>query len=321
ADLTRNLDDFLGIVGQGALRTRNHRHAGFDHGVLGADLVAHDAYRFRTGADEHEAAFLDAFGKIRVLSQETVSGMDGFGIGHLGRRNDGRHVQVAVAGRRWADAHGLVGQTHVLCVPIGFRVHHHRLDAQFAAGALYAQGDLAAIGNEDFFKHELANNKQGLTVFDRLAVLDQDFLDDARLVGLDFVQQFHGFNNAEGLAFLDGLADFDEWRRAGIRRAVERADHGCLDDMAGRRRCGGRCRSCRGCRRGSRGSRFGHIGDGLYRLRELDDPDLAFALGDFEFGNTRLGDEIDQGFEFSYVHKTSHRARTWTLHTGDVDAD
>jgi hypothetical protein len=35
----------------------------------------------------------------------------------------------------------------------GLGVHDHGLDAHFAAGALDAQRDFAAIGNEDFFKH------------------------------------------------------------------------------------------------------------------------------------------------------------------------
>ena len=34
----------------------------------------------------------------------------------------------------------------------------------------------------------LADDKQGLTVFHRLAVFHQDGFDDASLVGLDFIQ-------------------------------------------------------------------------------------------------------------------------------------
>ncbi|AMO98662.1 hypothetical protein CAter10_0809 [Collimonas arenae] len=30
---------------------------------------------------------------------------------------------------------------------------HHGFDAHFTAGALNAQGNFAAIGNKDFFKH------------------------------------------------------------------------------------------------------------------------------------------------------------------------
>src|SRR5690606_18111286 len=79
--------------------------------------------------------------------------VDGFGIGDFGGRDDGRHVQVAFARGRRPDAHGFVGQAHVLGVAIGLGVHHHRLDAELAAGALDAQRDLAAIGDQDFFEH------------------------------------------------------------------------------------------------------------------------------------------------------------------------
>src|SRR3546814_7836646 len=44
-------------------------------------------------------------------------------------------------------------QAHVLGVAVGLGVHDHRLDAEFAAGALDAQRDLAAVGDQDFFKH------------------------------------------------------------------------------------------------------------------------------------------------------------------------
>src|SRR4249920_708731 len=41
----------------------------------------------------------------------------------------------------------------------------------------------------------LSDYEQWLAVFDRLAVFDQDFLDDATLVSFDFVQQFHRFDD------------------------------------------------------------------------------------------------------------------------------
>jgi len=42
----------------------------------------------------------------------------------------------------------LVGEAHVHGVGIGGGVHRHRLDAQFVAGAVDAQRDLAAVGDE-----------------------------------------------------------------------------------------------------------------------------------------------------------------------------
>jgi hypothetical protein len=103
-----------------------------------------------------EAAFFHPLGEVGVLAQEAVAGVDGLGIGHLGRRNDGRHVEVAQRRRGRADAHRLVGQLDVLGVAVGLGIDHHRLDAHLAAGALDAQGDLAAVGDQDFLEHGCA---------------------------------------------------------------------------------------------------------------------------------------------------------------------
>src|SRR5947207_1269927 len=59
------------------------------------------------------------------------------------------------------------------------------------------------------------DDEKRLTEFDRLAVLDQDLRDAAGLVGLDLVHDLHGFDDADGLAFLDLRADLDE--RLGAR--------------------------------------------------------------------------------------------------------
>ncbi|KAF5292952.1 hypothetical protein FQR65_LT20181 [Abscondita terminalis] len=118
------------------------------------NLVTHGCGCFGLRADEGEAAFLDALGEIGVLAQKAIAGVDGFGIGHFSGRDDGRHVEVAQRGRCRADAHGLVGQLDVLGVAVGLGIHHHGLDAEFPAGALDAQGDLAPVGNQNFLKHE-----------------------------------------------------------------------------------------------------------------------------------------------------------------------
>src|SRR6218665_2187358 len=73
---------------------------------------------------------------------------------------------------------------------------------------------------------------------------------------------------------------------------------------------GSRWRRGRFRRRGrSGGGRRGRHG-GRRMLREhggaaLDDADLAFGLGDFEFRDIGLGHQVDQGFEFSQIHGRS----------------
>ena len=56
------------------------------------------------------------------------------------------------------------------------------------------------------------DREQPLAVLHRLAVLDVDLHDLAVVLGVDLVHQLHRFDDAEHLALLHGVADFDERR-------------------------------------------------------------------------------------------------------------
>jgi hypothetical protein len=148
----------LMIVGQRAFNAGYAGHARLLHCALGGNLVAHQADGLCARADEHEAALFDALGKIRVLRQEAVAGMDGLCIGHLRGADDGGDVQVAQVRWRRADAYRLVGQLDVFGIGIGLGVHNDGLDTQFAAGALDAESNLPAICDQYLFKHQDAPN-------------------------------------------------------------------------------------------------------------------------------------------------------------------
>src|SRR6185369_1133386 len=98
------------------------------------------------------------FGERGVFGQEAITGVDGFGIRHLGRRNDRRHVQVALGRRSRPDAHGLFGQLDVFRVAVGLGIDHDRLHSEFAAGTLDAQRDLSAIGDKNLLEHQATTN-------------------------------------------------------------------------------------------------------------------------------------------------------------------
>ncbi len=110
----RQTPDLHRVIGQLAFRAGYARHARLDHGLLGRDLVAHDADRFRRRPDELEPALFDPLGKVGVLREEAVARVDRLRIGHFRRRNDGGHVEIALGRLRRADAHGLLGQLDVL---------------------------------------------------------------------------------------------------------------------------------------------------------------------------------------------------------------
>ena len=65
----------------------------------------------------------------------------------------GVHLQVALDRRRRPDADGLVGEGHVPRLGVGLGVHGDGRDAELAAGADDAHGDLAPVGDEDLVEH------------------------------------------------------------------------------------------------------------------------------------------------------------------------
>ena len=107
-DEARSLDDLSWIVRQCAFDAGHTGHAGFFHGALGGDFVAHQANRLGTRADEDEAGLLYAFGEVRILGQESIAGVNGLRIGHLGGADDGGDIEVAQAGAGGPDTDGFV---------------------------------------------------------------------------------------------------------------------------------------------------------------------------------------------------------------------
>ena len=64
------------------------------------------------------------------------------------------NVQIAVGAPRRTDADVFVGEADVQRILVGLRIDGDGLDAELAAGADDAQGDFAAISDEDFLEHE-----------------------------------------------------------------------------------------------------------------------------------------------------------------------
>ena len=130
--------------------SRHARHPGRFHGADRFDLVAHHADGVGARTDEDETGLLHALGEIRVLGKKPVTGMYGLGVGDLGRGNDRRHVEITLRRRRRTDANRLIGHADMLEVAINRGMHGHGLDAEHMAGTQDAQGDFAAIGDDDF---------------------------------------------------------------------------------------------------------------------------------------------------------------------------
>jgi hypothetical protein len=69
--------------------------------------------------------------------------------GPLRRLDQPRHDEVALGGGRWADQEGLVGDPRVQCAAVCLRIDGDRPDPELAQRAEDANGDLAAIRDED----------------------------------------------------------------------------------------------------------------------------------------------------------------------------
>ena len=79
--------------------------------------------------------------------------MDGLAAGGDAGRDDRGDPQVALRGRRRADADGLVGEPHVGGVGVGGRVDGDGLGPELVDRPDDANGDLAAIRHEDPPEH------------------------------------------------------------------------------------------------------------------------------------------------------------------------
>ena len=143
---------------------------------------------------------VEDLGEAGILGEEAVARMDGLGAGDLAGGDDGGNVEIAVARRRRADAHALIGQAHMHGLLVGGRMDGDGRDAELAAGAQDAQGDFAAIGDEDLVEHRLLDHHQGFAVFDRLAVLDEDLGHLAGPRRRDLVHRLHRLDDEQRLA-------------------------------------------------------------------------------------------------------------------------
>ena len=165
--------------------------------------------------------------------------MDRVAARRRGGGDHGRDAQVALVRRRRADADRAVGEPRVQRAFVRGRVDRDRLDPELVQRADDADGDLAAVRDQDAVEHaprgvERASEgglevEERLAELDGLAVLDVDLADDALDLRLDLVHQLHRLEDAERLAGRHGVALLDEGRRARLRGAVEGADHRRLD--------------------------------------------------------------------------------------------
>jgi len=125
------------------------RYTSGAHQAPGGTLVTHAAMDVRRRANENEAGGLDGVGKLRALAQKPIAGMDRIGSRVPGSIEDGGDVEVGPGRLRGSDVSRLVGDANVQGTLVDIRVDGNRPDPHRSTRAGDADGDLAAVGDQD----------------------------------------------------------------------------------------------------------------------------------------------------------------------------
>src|SRR5688572_8552227 len=239
--------------GSNRIRTsRQHRHPRGRHGRPRPDLIAHQADDFSGWSNKLNVAGGTNFREVRRLSQKSVARVNSVDVENLSRTDDRRNVQVTLSGRGWADTRGFIGVADMKRIPIDVAMNSDGFDAHLFTRPDDPASNLAPVCDQDLLKlsgfgrHPMSHvqclmsnvqnpfsqtdfghwtldiglffdSEQRLTVFNRLAVLNINLNYFATRLSLDFIHQFHRFNDADHSVSLNGSSDLDErfrvWRR------------------------------------------------------------------------------------------------------------
>ena len=133
----------------GRVAAGQDRDAGLLGDAAGRYLVAELFEDLGAWADEDDAGVTNRPGELRVFGEETIAGMDRVDFVFAGQGDDAGNVEVGADGfAGLADAVGLVGFEAVQGEAILVGVQRDGANAQLMRGAEDADGDLAAVGDE-----------------------------------------------------------------------------------------------------------------------------------------------------------------------------
>ena len=152
ADLLCGLHRLL-AVGNGFFVAGQNRDVDFLCERAGGGFVAHHVEQLRPRPDERDAGFGARAGEVRVLGKKAVTWMNRVHAFFLGDGNDA--LDVEIRGDRslvLADEIRLVRLESVQAEAVGLRVDGDGAQIQFRARAENADGNLATVGSEEFFK-------------------------------------------------------------------------------------------------------------------------------------------------------------------------
>ncbi len=137
-----------GVVRQ--RRRRGHdRHARGRGEIARRHLVAEAAHDLGGRADERDAGRFAGVRKFRIFGEEAIARVDRVGAGLLRHANDAVDVEIRVdRALALADEVAFVRLHPVQRKPVFLRVDRNRADAELVRGAHDANGNLAAVGDQ-----------------------------------------------------------------------------------------------------------------------------------------------------------------------------
>ena len=145
-------DARIGLVG--GRFARHHRDARCRDESPRLDLRSHAGNHVRRRSDEDQPRGGACRGKRGVLGEKTVSRVHGVGPGLPRGVDHTRDREIAFDGRCGPERDGTIRGEHVRGPRIGIRIDGHAFDAQLVAGANDANGNLAAVRDEQATNHK-----------------------------------------------------------------------------------------------------------------------------------------------------------------------
>ncbi len=145
--------DLGGELGKIGLRSRDDGGSGSGSELASGGFRPHLFNGLPGGPDEFYAGFGTGAGKFGVFAEKAVAGMNGVGAGEAGGIEDPMVREIAFRRGSGPDGDRFVGHLHVERAAIGFGKDGDAWDAEFAESAEDADGDLAAVRDQDFLEH------------------------------------------------------------------------------------------------------------------------------------------------------------------------
>ena len=152
------LNSFIGAL-QRLGRAGDDGYIAGQCGGLCGQLVAHLTQNMRGRTDKLDAVLFAGTGEVGVFGQEAIAGMDGIDATALGQVDDGGNVQIsAQGGLIFTNQISLVGLGAELAAGVFVGIHGNGVQIKVVTGTENTDGNLAAVGDENFGKVFRHNN-------------------------------------------------------------------------------------------------------------------------------------------------------------------